>query len=233
MVDILPVPNSLIFFHGLIKLIIGLVAFVYVLLLIPKYKQKKSKITIFLLLTYLFTTLGMIFSSFDNFLGWDNALGENTWLGFGLSQIFIGSANIAFIALYLEIFMVKEQWNTLHYKLWGGYAIIMLSSATLIMTYYSFNWPNFILPQNIVFLIFSILCFGLWAISSTKILHRMENITYKKKFRSFQLTGIFFIILLLLLSLANLSDSPSFLTWFASFFMILTFYFSYRGFLHS
>ncbi|UYP47743.1 hypothetical protein NEF87_004028 [Candidatus Lokiarchaeum ossiferum] len=233
MADILPVPETLIFFHGLLKLIIGVVALIYAFLLIPKYKQKKSKITIFLLFTYIFTSLGMIFSGFDNFLGWDDLLGENTWLGFGFSQIFVGCANTAFIALYLEIFRVKENWNTSHYILWASYAILMLGSSTLIMTYYSFHWPRVILLQNVIFLLLSILCFGLWTISSTRILHRMDDAKYKTKFRSFQLMGISFILLFILFTLANLSDSPSFFTWFASFFMMLGFYFSYRGFLHS
>ena len=111
MVSIWPIPEDLLFFHGFFKIIATGFGIVFLVLLGKKYRENKTKTTLGLIVTFSFQVGSTLFSSFDNLLGWDDLLGPNTWLGFGISQILLGLVGVCYFWLYLETFQVEDHWT--------------------------------------------------------------------------------------------------------------------------
>ena len=174
--DILPIPEDLIFLHGLLKLGVATVGFVLLLMTLKKHIQKRSRISELLLLTFACMAFGMMFASFDDLLGWDDLLGSETWLGFGLAQILNSLANISYFALYIEIFLVKENWEQPHKEYFLGFAMVDLAAAILIMGYYTFGWQVYaVIIPSIVHMVMATVLFTLWIITSTRMIQKIDD----------------------------------------------------------
>jgi len=136
MVNILPIPTNLLVFHGIMKLICAGLSIILTILLFRKYLRKKSRIASGFIFVFINLILGNIFSSFDNLLGWDNLLGPETWLGYGLGQIFSSLATVGYFWLWVEVFKVKDRWTPSLKQNFVLFTSIEMLTAIFMLTYY-------------------------------------------------------------------------------------------------
>jgi hypothetical protein len=229
MVDIFPVPDDLLLWHGLIKLFCaGLCAVLFVLLLI-KYQKKHTRIALGFLYIFIFLILSAIFSAFDTVIGWKDLMGKNTWLGFGIGQIFNALANIVYFWLYIEIFRVKEAWKPKQKLGFMIFAVISITCSTLMMTYYLIQVPADIFIITIIYMGLTTIIYLVWIMACLNLLKTIDDPKYKEKFQYLLQMAIIFFILILILAVAGISENPSFLTWIGMVLLVCGIYFAYKG----
>lgn len=233
MVNILPIPSNLLIFHGIFKLICAGLGLIFTYLLFLKYLEKKSRIAFGFVFVFINLILGNVFSSFDNLLGWDHLLGPETWLGYGLGQIFSSLATVGYFGEYIEVFKVKEQWTSSLKQKFLLFTIVELVTAVFMLTYYVIGFPSDLYIPTGINLVFTLIVYFAWLEGTTRLLKSIEDPIYKRRFQYFRKVAISFIIVMFFLALSALCDQPSFVTWVGLLSMILGMYFGYKAILSS
>jgi hypothetical protein len=233
MVDILPVPDNLLIMHGGIKLFCAALGTVLFIMLLNKFRKKGTRIAAGFLAVFIFLIIGFIFSSLDNVAGWDNILGPETWLGFGIGTVLNAMANTGYFWLYIEIFRVKEKWSPLQKLGYLIFAIIEITLSILIMTHYLIGFPPDVFIVSIFYMGLTTLIYLFWIPGCIRLLKKIEDRKYRMKFYYILAMAITFFITVILMAVAGMSESPSFLTWIGSVFTIIGMYFAYHGIIQS
>lgn len=233
MVNILPIPTEFLIYHGISKLICAGLGTILLGFLLKRYFEKKSRIASGFVFVFICLIMGNIFSAFDNILDWKNLLGPETWLGYGLAQIWSTMASIGYLWIYLEVFHVKDQWSRSLKLKFMLFSIVELITAVLMMTYYLIGVPtNLFIPTGIN-LGLTVIVYFAWIIGCTKLLKTIEEPQYRIRFQYLRSVAILFLIVIILLALASISEQPSFASWIGMGFMILGMYCGYKGILAS
>lgn len=227
--DIFPIPPELIFFHGIFKLICAGIGCILLIMLFQRYLKKKSKIALAFIFVFLSMILSFVFSSFDNLLNWDNLLGPETWIGFGISQILIGVANVVYYWLFIEIFKVKEKWTRNQKLKFLGFVTVYMMASVFIMTYYAFGFPPDLYVPSLTVLVMSLFIYFFWISECGRILTRLDNTDYIYKFRYLRLTADAFLAVMAFSVIASLSSSPSYASWIAMLLTLIGVFFGYRS----
>ena len=212
---------------------VALLSALFAILTIRKHIKKRSTISLLLILVFFSMTLGLVFSSFDDLLGWKDLLGEETWLGFGLGQIFNMFVNICYFALCIEIFIAKDKWSTKQILYFTAIFLIDLLASLFMMLYYLVDWPQNIIFFSIIHMVITAFCFILWVVKCTQVMSSVEDDQYRSKFQFFRISAIIYIFVVGFFAVGSVSDSSSFLTWIGMGLLAFTLIFSYKGFLAS
>lgn len=234
MVDILPISDNLILIHGILKLVVAATGLILLFLTIRIHLKKHSQISTNLIIVFLAMILGLTFSSFDDLFGWDNLLGPETWVGFGISTIFNSLANISYLALYIVIFMAQGKWKTKQVLFLVGFSTIDITAAVLSMGYYAFGWdfiPSII--PSATHMVFAFVLYAFWFIQCTRIIKTLNEEEYLRRFRSFQISSILILFSVISFAITGFSESRSYITWVGLGFLSLGLLFSYLGFLQT
>ncbi len=229
MASILPIPENLWGLHGFFQITIAIVGFFLTFLIYRKHQKKRNRVSMGLFFVFLCLSLAMLFASFDNLLGWENLGGEETWVGFGLAQIFNGLANTGFFWTYIEIFQAKERWDKKWKFYFGLFALIEIFVSILIMSYYTFKWPSFVLITSGIHVLLSSVCYIAWFVSSTLLLKRIQEPKYQKRFKSLRRTSISFMIAIVFLAISAMSETRSFTSWMGMVMIIIGIVFAYNS----
>jgi len=231
--DILPIPPELLIYHGISKLVCAGLGTILLGFLLKRYFEKKSRIASGFVFVFTSLIVGNIFTSFDNLLGWDNLLGPGTWLGYGIAQIWSTLASVGYFWIYIEVFQVKDQWTFSMKRKFILYTIVALTTAIFMMTYYLVGFPaNLYIPTGIN-LGLTIFVYFAWIAGCNKLLKTIEEPQYRIRFQYLRLVAIIFLVVIILLALASISENPSFTSWIGMAFMILGMYCGYKGILAS
>jgi hypothetical protein len=233
MVNILPIPPNLLIWHGISKLICAVLGTILLGFLLKRYFEKKSRIAKGFVFVFICLIMGNIFTSFDNLLGWDNLLGPGTWLGYGLAQVWSTLASVGYFWIYIEVFQVKDQWTTPMKRNFLLFLIVEITTAILMMTYYLIGFPaDMYLPTGIN-LGLTVIVYFAWIAACTKLLKTIDEPRYRTRFQYLRMVAVLFLIVIILLALASISETPSFTSWIGMGFMILGMYCGYKGILAS
>jgi hypothetical protein len=227
--QILPVPESLLLFHGIFKMICAGLASILFWQLFKKYKKRPTRIATGFLYVFIFLILGNVFSAFDNLFGWDNLLGPQTWLGYGIGQIFSALGNGMYLWLYIEIFRVKDRWTG---KQRIGFSIFMIAEvflAIIFMTHYLLGVPPDIFLYSALFMGLTAIIYISWILGSLKLYKTVEDKRFRQKFLDLLIMAILFFFVIVFLVIAGLSEVPSFASWFGLVLMLIGMRFAYLG----
>ncbi|MBN2157020.1 MAG: hypothetical protein JW776_13335 [Candidatus Lokiarchaeota archaeon] len=232
MADIFPIPDSLVYLHGILKLAVAVTGIILLVLTIRKHIKKSSQVSSILIIVFLAMILGLTFASFDDLFGWENLLGSQTWVGFGLSTIFNSLANSSYLALYIAIFMAQDKWKSKHIIFLVSFGLVDLTAAVLSMGYYAFGWIFYpsIIPSAI-HMIFAAVLYTFWLVQCTRIIKTLTEEDYIRRFRSFQISSILILLSVIAFAITGFSETRSYITWVGLGFLSLGLLFSYLGFL--
>lgn len=233
MAALLPIPAELLFLHGILKVVAAGIGAVLLGLVIRRYRQSKSKIGAGLIVTFTGEVLSTLFSSFDNLLGWDDLLGPGTWLGFGLSQLFLALVGASYFWIYLETFRVEELWTGRQKATFAAYTAALFTVSTFIMTYYTHGWPPDVVVPSLAQGALLMACFLSWIVGSTRLLKRLDDPRYVQRFKDLRLCSALLVVAMFSAMFSSMSDVESFFGWAAILIIIVALYFAYRGLLRA
>jgi hypothetical protein len=229
MVDILPIPENYIFVFGLFKLLASTIALVLFILLINKALKRPSRIINGFIFTFLFLILANISSSFDNLFGWRDLLGPDTWLGYGLSQIFTALANIGYFWLYIDIFQADSNWKKNHKIIFFLFSFFEVLCSVLMMTHYLIGFPSNIMAISILFISITAIVYIMWIKGSSRLLKRVQDKHFVRKFKCLLIMSVLFFIVIIFVGISGMSESPSFATVIGMIIMLIAMAFAYIG----
>ena len=130
--------------------------------------------------------------------------------------------------------MVQGKWKSKDFFFLFGLGVIDITAAVLSMGYYVFEWtfiPSII--PSAVHMGFAFVLYTFWFVQCTKILKKLDEDEYIRRFRSFQTSSILLLLSIVALAVSGFSDSRSYTTWIGLGFLSLGLLFTYVGFLQT
>jgi hypothetical protein len=161
-------------------ILLGMMIFIDIKLYL-KFTQRKSVLALMLLGMITSYALATLFSSFDVLLGWQNMLGENTFLGMGLAFLMSGIAITFYAWMLIEVFYGKANWNTKMKVIYGflAFGLIGFTTISLILRIQK-NGAAFYFTA--VFFLVTLYVIGMLVKNAFMMAGRVHEEIYKKRF---------------------------------------------------
>ena len=179
----------------IIKMIIFLYDAYVVAKLWKKNKTKHSRLARMFLLFSSSIMFAILFSAFDVILDWQNILGDDTFLGMGLAFIFTSIANIFFLWIIMEVFLVRASWAKNQKLVFILYTLFSIGSTSMAFLA-RFYFDNLRIIFMVVFMLVSARIYYIDVTEGIIMRNRVNEKAYKQRFQNMVNAGVSMILML-------------------------------------